>query len=101
MNGMTSEELELIKEEYKRLSQEINSALSHRIQIVQFGLTFTGVLVGFALQYTDPLSSGLVWALMITIACLMILYLWLSGVGRARRASWYMFGLERRVNHKL
>lgn len=98
---MTNEELELIKEEYKRLSQEIDGSLTHRLQIIQFGLAFVGILVGFALESTDPISAEIVLTFMIPAACFMVLYLWLSEVRRTRRASWYMFGLERRVNNQL
>lgn len=92
---MTDQELDLIKEEYRRLSQEINSALAHRLQIIQFGLLFVGVLVGYAL---DQSPSPMIPTFLIPGACLMILLLWASEVRRARRASWYLFGLERRVN---
>jgi len=98
---MTNQELELIKEEYRRLSQEINGALTHRLQIIQFGLAFVGILVGFALESNDPTAAEIVLAFMIPAACFMVLYLWLSEVRRARRASWYLFGLERRVNNEL
>ena len=38
---------------------------------------------------------------MIPAACSMIVFLWLSEVRRTRRASWYIYGLERRVNREL
>ena len=98
---MDDQELELIKEEYRRLSQEVNNALAHRLQVVQFGLALLGVLTGLALQSTDRTSIIFIWAFMIPGAGFMILYLWLSEIRRARRASWYIFGLETRVNNGL
>jgi hypothetical protein len=65
---MTNQELEFIKEEYRRLSQEIDSALTHRLQIIQFGLAFVGILVGYALESNDPI----VLTFMIPAACFMI-----------------------------
>lgn len=98
---MTNQELELIKEEYRRLSKEIENTLTNRLQIIQFGLAFVGILVSYALGTSDSSSSTVVLSFMIPSACFMILSLWLSEVRRTRRASWYMFGLERRVNSEL
>lgn len=98
---MTNQELELIKEEYRRLSQEIGGTLTHRHQIIQFGLVFVGVLVTFALESNDPVSAPVILTIMIPAACFMVLSLWLSELTRTRRASWYLYGLERRVNNEL
>jgi hypothetical protein len=101
---MTKNELELIKEEYRRLAEEISGTFTHRIQIIEFGLAFVGILIGYALKVIEDnstVAAGVVLVFMIPAACFMILSLWLSEVRRTRRASWYMFGLERRVNNEL
>ena len=98
---MNLAELELIKEEYKRLSQEISGTFNHRLQIIQFGLAFVGIMIGLALESKEPITALMLLSIAILFACSMILSLWYSEVRRTRRASWYMFGLERRVKNKL
>ena len=112
-------------EEYRRLSKEIEGSLTRRLQVLEFGLALIGVMTGFGLMTAQPSShsshfvstvvgvltgSGLTKDkpgpyLFLTIgvpaSCFMILVLWLSEVRRTRRASWYLWGLERRIHDLL
>lgn len=94
------QELELMMEEYKRLSQEIDSTLTRRLQVLEFGLAIVGAVTGFGLSASSP-TSYLVLAIVVPASCFMVVSLWLSELRRTRRASWYMYGLERRVNSLL
>jgi hypothetical protein len=96
--------VDVFMEEYKVLRDEIVQSLSSRLQILSFGLATVGVLVAGA---TTALSRGetrvapIVLLVMVPAACLATEEIWYSEVRRGRRASWYLWGLERKINSQL
>jgi hypothetical protein len=87
--------------EYEALRAEIIVALSHRLQIWSFGSTAVAALIAGALTADDTAVWPMVMAFIVPTLCVAIYRTWLTEVGRGRRASWYLWGLERRVNAKL
>jgi len=91
-------------EEYKSLRDEISKTLVNRLTIISLGLVAVGALIGFAAKNPDGEStiiSALVLGIMVPATAFMAVFLWISEVRRGRRASWYLWGLERRINKEL
>lgn len=107
----------IMLEEYKRLSDEVGKSLTNRFTVLGFGLAAVGVLLGFGVNavYDSPIKLTVVpntyflniklpaiaLSLMVPGTCFLTLFVWASEVRRARRASWYLWGLERRINHEM
>jgi hypothetical protein len=105
------EPVSVMLKEYELLRAEVMGTLTHRLQVWSFGAGATGVLLAGALTAiseaqnamigTIQIMAGIVMALLVPLLCLAVLHTWLSEVRRGRRASWYLWGLERRVNDSL
>lgn len=93
--------IDIIMEEYKTLRTEVAQSLSSRLQIMSYGLTIIGVLIGSA-SFSTTKGFEQISALILTIAIPLISFLiisiWLSEAHRARRASLYLCGLEIKIN---
>lgn len=89
--------IDLMMEEYKRLCDEIGKTMVNRLTILGFGLATVGVLLGFAARELRGPTLGI----MVPAAALMTVFLWSSEVRRGRRASWYVWGLERHINNEV
>lgn len=93
--------IDIIIEEYKTLRIEVAQALSARLQIMSYGLTTIGVLVGsasFATTKQFEQISALILTIAIPLISFLIINIWLSEAHRVRRASWYLWGLEIKIN---
>lgn len=69
-----------------------------------FGLATIGVIFGVGIKEfheNNTLLPAVALGIMVPGAAFMTLFLWLSEVRRGRRASWYVWGLERRINREL
>ncbi|MFH1382026.1 MAG: hypothetical protein ABIH70_03945 [Chloroflexota bacterium] len=91
------DEVTLIMEEYKRLSDEIGRTLINRITIIGLGLAAQGAILGLTSNELRPISVGFI----VPCVAFLTIFLWASEVRRGRRASWYLWGLERRINEKM
>ncbi len=85
------EPVELMLKEYGRLAEVIGKVLVGRFTILILGLTAVSVLLGLAVN-----SPECFWV--VPFVAVLTLNLWLSEVRRGRRASHYVWGLERRIN---
>ena len=93
-----------IMEEYKRLYDEIGRTMVNRLTIIGFGLAAIGVLLGFAvkdLQGDITILGSVILGIMVPATAFMTVFLWSSEVRRGRRASWYIWWLERRINKEM
>jgi HAD superfamily hydrolase (TIGR01509 family) len=101
---MNKDALDLMTEEYKHLTDEIERALGNRLTILGLGLATIGVILGFAVKAFQENNTALpstALAVMVPGAAFMTVFLWMSEIRRGRRASWYVWGLERRINREL
>lgn len=94
------EPIEIMIEEYKTLRDEVAKALGHRLQIVSLGLATIALLIGSASLATmknfDQISA-LILVFGIPSLSFLTAHIWLSEAHRARRASWYIWGLEKKL----
>lgn len=96
--------LDLMIAEYKRLTNEIERTLVNRLTIVGLGLATIGVILGIGVKEfreNSTLLPATALGIMIPGAAFMTVFLWMSEIRRGRRASWYVWGLERRINQEL
>lgn len=96
--------VEIIMEEYKALRAEIILCLQQRVTILSYGLATIGLLVGAvvaALNVNYKISAGIIAGLGIPIASLFVLNVWLAETRRVRRASWYNWAIELRLEKEL
>ena len=101
---MTVDPVDIMREEYKRLSDEVGKSLTNRITVLGVGLAAVGVLLGFAVKGSENSQLELpavALGLMVPGTCFLTLFIWASEVRRGRRASWYLWGLERRINSQM
>lgn len=95
--------IDLMVEEYKRICDEVSKTLVNRLTILGLGLAAIGVLIGAAvngLDNEDKTIPALVLGIMVPAITFVVVFLWCSEVRRGRRASWYLWGLERRINQE-
>jgi hypothetical protein len=91
-------------EEYKRLSDEIGKTLTNRLTIIGLGVTAIGVVFVSVTKATtgmQPDLPGLALYTVVPAISFLVIHMWLSEVRRGRRASWYIWSLERKINAKL
>jgi hypothetical protein len=101
---MPVDPVDIMREEYKRLSDEVGKSLTNRFTVLGFGLAAVGVLLGFAVKGFENSQIELpavALGLMVPGTCFLTLFVWASEVRRGRRASWYLWGLERRINGEM
>ncbi len=96
------DKLDVMMEEYKALRDEVVKTPSQRIQIFSLGMASAAVVVAGAVNAIAVgharLLPGLVLLLMVPLICWAALHSWMSEATRGRRASFYLRGIERRVN---
>jgi hypothetical protein len=104
----------LALEEYRALRAEIILCLERRITILSYGLTAIGVLVAAAINAFGPrqsmgtnppstspivLSLGeVILLIVLPTTAFYVLWIWFAETRRVRRASQYLYGLERDIN---
>ncbi len=93
--------LDTMLAEYRALRSEILQCLGHRLRIMSFGLATAGLLTVAALTAVErdhKQVASFLLAIIVPLTCILVQVVWLSEVRRGRRASFYLRGLERRVN---
>jgi hypothetical protein len=99
----------IMLKEYETLRAEVLATLGHRLQVWSFGAAAIAVLVAGALTAVAEntgdsaihICAGIVMAIVVPLLSLAVLHTWLAEVRRGRRASWYLWGIERRLNESL
>ncbi len=97
------ESINLLLEEYRSLREEVLRAISARFQILSLGLAGVALLAAHsvrALAGGDHEYAPVVLFLLVPVICIATFYTWYSEMRRARRASWYLWGIERGLNSK-
>jgi hypothetical protein len=95
---------EAMLREYATLRDEVLQSITHRTQIISFGLgaiaTFiAGILVG--VDRTDPQVLVAIFSAVVPAASLLLLYVWFTELARMFRASNHLIGVERRINEAI
>lgn len=96
--------VELLLEEYRRLVDEVRQTLRNRLTIVGLGVAAIGVLLGYTARAVDPITApglGPILLAVIPAVSFVVTILWLSEVRRGRRASWFVWGLEHKINAEM
>jgi hypothetical protein len=95
------EVIEVMIEEYKSLREEVRSSIYWGHSVLAVGLAALGLLISSAISSNADnkiIEAGLILTFAIPIISFLILQLWLTEALRLRRSSWYLWGLERRIN---
>jgi len=102
---MQSQKIEVMMEEYKTLRDEVGRTPVLRLQILSIGMASAALLVAGAVSAITVgkamILPGLVLLLIVPIICWTAFHSWLTEATRGRRASFYLRGIERRVNSEL
>lgn len=93
-------------EEYKALRNEIILCLERRVTLLSYGLTAVGVLTAAGVAaLTGPNNNegaaSVVFLIGVPLSAIFVLEIWFAETRRLRRASYYIYGLERSVNSLL
>jgi hypothetical protein len=84
--------------EYSSLREESLRALQVQNTIMQFGIAGIAVLIGVALQNSDPVLSILILLFLVPLLAIFLVNIWAGELTRVVRASNYISGLEERIN---
>ncbi len=90
--------LDVLLEEYRNLRAEINQALANSVNIMAFGLATIGIMVGSAVESNNSLISFYLLSVMVPMLSMAILLMWFSEQLRVSRASYYLTGIESRID---
>jgi hypothetical protein len=88
-------------EEYKLLRAEVLQSTLHRLNVTAMGLATLVALIGgavLAIVNGESHAAAIVLAFAGPTVSVVILHLWVAETNRARRASWFLWGLSRRLN---
>lgn len=101
----------IMLEEYRALRAEILQTISERFRILAFGLAGMGVLIVFGGGLFSTLADDSTYAVVVgadirtwvlavvvPLVAILVYVSWLSEVQRGRRASQYLWGVERTIN---
>jgi|GEM_PF-4359062 len=101
---MNQQVVNIVLEEYKALRAEVLLCLERRVTIISFGLTAIAVLATAgvtALNYEITSAAVLILAVLVPGTSAYVLALWLAETHRARRASHYLWRIERKLEKAL
>jgi hypothetical protein len=84
--------------EYSSLREESLRALQVQNTIMQFGIAGIAVLIGVALQNSDPILSILILLFLVPLLAIFLVNIWAGELTRVVRASNYISGLEEKIN---
>jgi hypothetical protein len=103
--GGHMDRIDVMIEEYKALRDEVVRTPSQRLQILSIGIASAAVLFAASINSiavgNAHIVPGLALLLVIPSVCWASLDTWIAEATRGRRASFYLWGIERRINRAL
>ena len=97
--------IEAMFKEYTTLRDEVLQSITHRTQIISFGLgaiaTFVAGTLVASLNEQSPDTLVVIFSVVVPAASLLLLYVWLAELARMFRASNYLVGVEERINARI
>jgi hypothetical protein len=96
---MTAEDLDL--EQYRALRGEILRAMEDGNQVMSFGLAAIGIVVSAGLTAKDTPVGFILFAAVIPLLSALVLSIWFASYERLSRASYFITGIEERLNKSI
>jgi hypothetical protein len=93
---MKIEEFEL--EQYRALRAEILRAMEEGNQVMSFGLATIGVITSASLGIKESAVGYIIFSILLPCLTSLILSLWFASQERIARASYFLSGIEERLN---
>jgi hypothetical protein len=97
INCTSSQELDLVKQEYQQVRQEIVQAMNNGNQIMTFGLATMGVILYGLADSKNTALSYWILSLFLPMLAFLVLFMWFSEQLRLARASYFLTGCEKKI----